>query len=88
MVTEGPPSMESVTNSHETARLPNISYMADYLDERFAEPAEKVPSKNFNVDTEKQNYVLNTAGALLRISEEFPKKFPEEVFRFLHSSVL
>lgn len=56
--------MGSVTDSHENAKLPEVSCIADYLDKRIDEPEEQVSSEIFNIETEIQNHVLRTTGPL------------------------
>lgn len=80
--------MDTATNSHDNAKIPEFCCTADYLDDFTHVLAEKVASETFHVEMKEKNHVLSAAGILFRINRECLKRFSNEVLHFLYSSVL
>lgn len=79
---EGQLPTDSATISLENGKSPDVSFMADYLNERIFGPANRVPIITFSDKTGKQNHVLNAAETLFRISRECSKPFSKRFYIF------
>lgn len=75
-------STHILTNSHDNVKLPEVSYVMNYLDDCTDVPAEDVARETFDVKMKNENSAMSVAGILLRISRECAKRFFRRGFTF------